>query len=74
MNTRRIIFLSVFGAYQLVVFLFTFFMESKKNDLGFLLSLFDKISWFKYGTLIGVLLLVVEFIWAKRDTQNSKSL
>ena len=72
MNKRRVVFLSVFGLYQVTVFLVTVFMESKKNDLSFLFDVFKKISWFKYGALIGVLLLVVEFIWAQRESNNSK--
>ncbi|HLZ16717.1 MAG TPA: hypothetical protein VKQ08_06745 [Cyclobacteriaceae bacterium] len=72
MNKRRIVFLSVFGAYQVIVFLVTIFMESKKNDLSFLFDVFKKISWFKYGALVGILLLVIEFIWVRRESNNSK--
>ena len=72
MNKRRIIFLSVFGVYQAIVFLVTIFMESKKNDLSFLFDVFKKISWFKYGALIGILLIVMEFLWVRSEAKNSK--
>lgn len=72
MNTRRIIFFSIFGVYQLLVFLMTVFMESKRNDLSFLFDVFKKISWFKYGALIGILLLVIEFLWVKREAKSTK--
>ena len=67
MNTRRIVFLSIFGIYQLTVFLLTVFMESKKDDFGFLFEVQKKMSWFKYGALIGVAFVVVEFLWVKRE-------
>ncbi len=72
MNTRRIIFLSLFGIYQLMVFFVTVFMESKKNDFSFLLSVFNKISWFKYGALIGIILLVTEFFWVRNESKSTK--
>ena len=70
MNTRRIIFLSLFGLYQLSILLFTIYMESKKNDLNFLFEMFKDISLFKYGAMIGVVLLVIEFIWSRNDSKN----
>jgi len=74
MNTRRIIFLSIFGLYQLSIFVFTVFMESKQNDLSFLFDMFKRISLFKYGALIGLILLVAEFVWASADAKKAKQL
>jgi hypothetical protein len=70
MNTRRIIFLSLFGLYQLSILLFTIYMESKRNDLDFMFSLIKEISLFKYGALLGVLLLVIEFVWSRNDARK----
>jgi hypothetical protein len=45
-------------------------MESKKNDFNFLLEMFKDISLFKYGAMIGVVLLVIEFVWSRRDAKK----
>jgi hypothetical protein len=45
-------------------------MESKKNDLNFLFEMFKDISLFKYGAMVGVVLLVIEFIWSRNDAKN----
>jgi hypothetical protein len=71
MKIGRILFLSVFGAFQIVVFILTIFIDSRKNDLNFLLGLFEKITWFKYGAFIGILLVAIEFIWVRNDSKNS---
>lgn len=70
MNTRRIIFLSLFGLYQLSVLLFTIYMETKKNDLDFMFGLIKDIGLFKYGALFGVILLVIEFAWSRNDARK----
>ena len=69
MNTRRIVFLSIFGAYQLVVFLFTLIVEFKD---GYIYTLLNKVSLFKYGAFIGLVLFVIEFLFVKNDSKNSK--
>jgi hypothetical protein len=70
MNKRRLIFLSVFGAYHLGAFLFTMYMDSNKENLAALYSLFGKITLFKYGALFGLVLFGVEAFWAWRDQKN----
>jgi len=70
MNTRRIIFLSLFGLYQLSVLLFTIYMETKKNDLDFMFGLIKDIGLFKYGALFGVILFVIEFAWSRNDARK----
>jgi hypothetical protein len=74
MKIGRILFLSVFGAFQIVVFILTIFIDSRKNDLNFLLGLFEKITWFKYGAFIGILLVAIEFIWVRNDSKNSNDI
>lgn len=70
MSIRRIVFLCLFGLYQLFVFLLTVFVENKKDDLSFLFDLFQKISWFKYGALLGIVLLIIEFFLYRIDTKK----
>jgi hypothetical protein len=69
MNTRRIVFLSIFGAYQLLVFLFTLLVEFKD---GYIYTLLNKISLFKYGAFVGLVFFVIEFFFVKKDAKNSK--
>jgi len=69
MKKRRIIFLSIFGAYQLLVFLFTLLVEFKD---GYIYTLLNKVSLFKYGAFLGLVLFIIEFFFVKSDSQNSK--
>jgi len=69
MNTRRIVFLSIFGVYQLSVFLFTLIVEFKD---GYIYTLLNKVSLFKYGAFLGVVLFAIEFLFVKNDSKNSK--
>ena len=69
MSARRIVFLSIFGAYQLMVFLFTLLVEFKD---GYIYTLLSKVSLFKYGAFIGLVLFVIEFLFVQNDSKNSK--
>ncbi len=67
MNQRRLIFLSVFGAYHLLSLIFTLYID---GDTSVLFNLVSKISWFKYGALFGLLLFITEAIWTWRDNKS----
>ncbi len=69
MNTRRIVFLSIFGAYHLLVFLFTLIVEFKD---GYIYTLLNKVSLFKYGAFIGLVLFTIEFFLVKNDVKDTK--
>jgi hypothetical protein len=69
MNKRRLLFLSVFGAYHLASVIVTIFVEVNKGDLSLLYSLFGKIAWFKYGTFFGLVLFATEAIWTWLDSR-----
>ena len=69
MNIRRIVFLSIFGAYHLLVFIFTLMVEFKD---GYIYTLLNKVSLFKYGAFLGLVLFVIEFLFVKSDVKNSK--
>jgi len=71
MNKRRIIFFAVFGGYHLIVVIFTLFMEARQKDLSVLLGLFDKITYFKYGAFLGLILVIVDFIWLWTETKQT---
>ena len=70
MDKRRLIFFSIFGGYHFIAFVFTLFMESQKDDLSLLYTLFAKITLFKYGTFLGLALFATEVIWTWRDSKK----
>jgi len=69
MNVRRLIFLLLFGAYHLAAFIFTLIVEYRD---GYIYTLLGKVHLFKYGTLLGLVLFIVEFIWVQRESKNNK--
>jgi hypothetical protein len=69
MTRARIIFYSIFGAYQLLAFIFTIVMESSAS---LLFRLVGYIGSFKYITFFGFLLIVVDFIWMWREQKRHR--
>jgi Na+/proline symporter len=72
MNKRRIIFFGIFGFYNLVAFIFTLYLDSQKNDFGILTKMLANISLFKWLTLIGLVLIIVDFIWWFMESKAAK--
>jgi hypothetical protein len=72
MKKNRLIFYSVIGVLHLLVFLFTLYMDSKKDDLQFLINL-SKIIWLiKYAMFVLLVLFVTNFILHMRDNKRHK--
>jgi hypothetical protein len=71
MTRNRIIFYSIFGAYQLIAFIFTIIVDFS-NSTSFLFGLLKYIGWFKYLTFLGVALILVDFIWLRLDIRSQK--
>ena len=69
MTKNRIIFFSIFAAYHLISFIFTLMIDA---NTGLLFDIVQYISWFKYGAFLGVILIVIDFIWSWRLTKASK--
>jgi hypothetical protein len=67
MNKNRLIFYGVFAFFHLFILIFSLYMDSHKNDFTFLVEMQKKIWMIKYGSIIGVILLVVDFVWVMRD-------
>jgi uncharacterized oligopeptide transporter (OPT) family protein len=67
MNKRRLIFFGIFGAYHLVAFVFTMLIE---YDTSLLFKMVGYISWFKYGTFMGLMLLATDAIWWLRESKS----
>ena len=62
MTKLRIALYSVFGLYQLMAFGFTAYLDANKNDWSLLTQMLSKIPLFKYGTLIGLVLIVLDIV------------
>lgn len=60
---KRIIFYIIFSTFHLFLFFFSLYVDSKKDDLSFLLTLQSKIWMLKYASLFGLLLLVIDLLW-----------
>lgn len=71
MNQRRRIFFAIFGIYHLSLFVFTYYLEINKNDWGFLSDLFSGISYYKWGALLGLFMVIIDFIWNWIETRNA---
>ena len=69
MNKRRLVFFSIFGAYHLLAFIFTLIIQ---YNTSLLFKIVGYISWFKYGTLLGLVLFVVDLVWWWRESKASE--
>jgi hypothetical protein len=70
MKKNRIIFYAVFALFHLFIFIFSLYMDSQKDNIQFLLSMQKKIWMLKYGSFIGLILLVVDVIWLMRGEKQ----
>lgn len=69
MNKGRLIFFGVFGAFHLIAFVFTLFLETSAT---FLLSLVSYVGMFKYITFLGLIMVVVDFFWHRQEMKAAK--
>ena len=60
MNRNRLIFYLVFTAFHLAAFIFTLMLD---GDTGLLFKMVNYVPMFKWMTLLGLLLLITDFIW-----------
>ncbi|HYG19582.1 MAG TPA: hypothetical protein VD816_11670 [Ohtaekwangia sp.] len=73
MNKNRLIFFAIFAAFHLGAFIFTVILE---NSSSMLFSMVKYIPWFKYGTLLGLILVIVDVVWSwiiNRDAHKEKA-
>lgn len=70
MKRNRLIFYSVIGALHLLIFLFTLYMDSQRDNLQFLVDL-QKIIWLlKYAMFVLMTLFITNFILHLRDNKR----
>jgi membrane protein implicated in regulation of membrane protease activity len=61
MKKSRLIFYLIFALFHIGAFIFTVALGA---DSGFLMSMFSWVPYFKWVTLLGVLFVLVDFIWS----------
>ena len=61
MKKSRLIFYLIFALFHIGAFIFTFMLG---KDSGFLMSMFSWVPYFKWVTLLGVVFVLIDFIWA----------
>jgi hypothetical protein len=66
MNRKRLYLYLAFVVYQVSTFIFTVLVDGHLDLLGLL----KFIPWFKYISLIGVILLVIDLAWSWLDRRN----
>lgn len=70
MKRNRLIFYTIIGALHLFIFLFTLYMNSKKDDLQFLINL-SKIIWLlPWAMFILLVLFITNIILHVRDNRR----
>ncbi|MCU0368611.1 MAG: hypothetical protein MUF39_07250 [Cyclobacteriaceae bacterium] len=72
MNKRRRIFFIIFGVYHVIVLALISYIQLQKNDLNILLGLYSKISLMWFGSLLGVILFLIDFIWSWIETKSAE--
>jgi hypothetical protein len=73
MTKNRLIFYAIFAAFNLAAFIFTLILE---NNTQMLFSMVQYVPWFKYGTLLGLILVIIDVIWSwfiNRESQKEKA-
>jgi hypothetical protein len=70
MKKNRLIFYTVFAVFHLCAFIFTVVLE---NNTSMLFSMVKYVPWFKYVTLLGLILIIVDFVWALRTNKETAS-
>lgn len=65
-NPRKSLFY-LFLAYNLLLFLGSVYVDTKQEDLGFLLNVKSYIPWMKYFTFLGLVLFLVAYVVFTRD-------
>ena len=75
MNRNRLIFYLIFGVFHLFLVIFTFYVDSQKDDFNFLFKILKWMTILKWGTVIGLILVSIDVIWSwiiNRDSQKEK--
>jgi uncharacterized protein YlxW (UPF0749 family) len=67
MKKNRVIFYIIFALFHIGAFIFTVALG---NNSSFLMSMFSWVPYFKWVTLLGVIMVAVDFIWTSIEVRN----
>ena len=70
MKKNRLIFYGIFAAFHLASFIFTVIIDNNSN------LLFKMVSWvpsFKWVTLLGVIMVIIDFMWARSVQKTNET-
>ena len=73
MKKNRWIFFSIFALFHLGAFIFTVILD---NNTSLLFKMVSWVPWFKWITLLGVILLGIDVLWAMsliKEEQKEKA-
>ena len=70
MKRNRLIFYGVFALFHIGLFLFTLYVDGQKDNIQFLLRLQKNIWLLKYGSFVGLGLLIADAIWHLREERD----
>jgi hypothetical protein len=73
MKKNRLIFYLVFALFHIGAFIFTVILE---NNAGLLFDMVKWVPFFKWVTLLGLILLIADVIWAyviNKESQKEKA-
>jgi hypothetical protein len=70
MKKNRLIFYLIFGAFHLFIFFFSLYMDSNKDNFQVLIQMQKSIWLIKYGSMIGLVLLVIDVVWLMRGEKD----
>ena len=65
MKKYRFIFYVVFFLFHLILFGFSLYVDMQKNDFGTLTELYKHVGYIKYGTFLGLVLVLMDFLMDK---------
>lgn len=67
MKKNRVIFYVLFALFHIGAFIFTIALA---KDSGFLMSMFSWVPYFQWVTLLGVVFVIIDFIWTSVEVKN----
>ena len=72
MTKNRIIFYIIFAGFHLFLFFFSLYVDSQKENVQFLITMQSKIWMLKYGSFLGLFLLMISIVWDLRKDKRHK--
>jgi hypothetical protein len=72
MKKSRWIFYAIYAVFHIILVIFTFYVDSKRNDFGALLGLLSWLTLAKVGAVIGLILLIIDIVWSRMTNASAE--